>query len=402
MPDFAYQARSLAGELLEGTLTAGSQREAMAALSAKELFPLKVEAAKGAVAASADGSYRVPAAKVTPVYSQLAALLRSGVPLLRSLAVVKEQASHKGLQAVMEDVFAQVEDGSSLAEAMSRHPRTFGELSVSMIRAGGEGGFLEDSLDRVADFTEQQAELRGKVMGALAYPMILSVIGVLIVAGLIVFAVPMVAEIFERLKEKGELPWVTEALLAFSGFLGTYGLLVLAAIGGAIYGFMRWVATERGREIMDKVRLKTPLYGPIARSLSVARLCRVLGTLLKGGVPIVRALDIAADSAGNRVLSGVVRDAAENIKSGESLAAPLGASGDFPKDVCEMIAVAEQSNSLETVLEQVADSLERSTWRKIALAVRLIEPLMLVLLAGAVLVVVIALLMPIINAGGAL
>ncbi|QDT68712.1 Type II secretion system protein F [Planctomycetes bacterium MalM25] len=402
MPDFAYQARSLAGELLEGTLSAGSQREAMAQLSAKELFPLKVEPAKGTVSAGADGSIRVPSAKVTPVYNQLASLLRSGVPLLRSLAVIKEQSSNKALRAVMQDVHAQVEEGASLAEAMARHPRAFGELAVSMVRAGGEGGFLEDSLDRVAAFTEQQAELRGKVVGALAYPVILSVIGVLVVTGLVVFAVPMVSEIFGRLKERGELPWVTEALLGLSAFLGDYGLFVLAGLVAAGYALSQWLATPHGREVADRVRLKTPLLGPINRSLAVARLCRVLGTLLKGGVPIVRALDIAADSAGNRILTAVVRDAAENIKSGESLAAPLGASGDFPRDVVEMIAVAEQSNSLETVLEQVADSLERSTWRKIELAVRLIEPLMLVILAGAVLVVVIALLMPIINAGGAL
>lgn len=402
MPDYAYSARTLAGELLEGTLSAGSQREAMAQLSAKELFPLKVEPAKGAVAAGADGSIRVPSAKVTPVYNQLAALLRSGVPLLRSLAVIKEQSSNKALRAVMEDVHSQVEEGASLAEAMARHPRAFGELAVSMVRAGGEGGFLEDSLDRVAAFTEQQAELRGKVVGALAYPVILSIIGVLVVTGLVVFAVPMVSEIFGRLKERGELPWVTEALLGLSAFLGDYGLFVLAGLGAAGYALSQWLATPQGREIADRVRLKAPLLGPINRSLAVARLCRVLGTLLKGGVPIVRALDIAADSAGNRILTAVVRDAAENIKSGESLAGPLGASGDFPRDVVEMIAVAEQSNSLETVLEQVADSLERSTWRKIELAVRLIEPLMLVLLAGAVLVVVIALLMPIINAGGAL
>lgn len=402
MPDYAYSARSLAGELLEGTLTAGSQREAMAQLSARELFPLKVEPAKGAVSTGADGSIRVPSAKVTPVYNQLAALLRSGVPLLRSLAVIKEQSSNKALRAVMEDVHAQVEEGASLAEAMARHPRAFGELAVSMVRAGGEGGFLEDSLDRVAAFTEQQAELRGKVVGALAYPVILSVIGVLVVTGLVVFAVPMVSEIFGRLKERGELPWVTEALLGLSAFLGDYGLFLLAGIAAGVYFLSQWLATPQGREIADRVRLKTPLLGPINRSLAVARLCRVLGTLLKGGVPIVRALDIAADSAGNRVLTAVVRDAAENIKSGESLAAPLGASGDFPHDVVEMIAVAEQSNSLETVLEQVADSLERTTWRKIELAVRLIEPLMLVVLASAVLVVVIALLMPIINAGGAL
>ena len=140
----------------------------------------------------------------------------------------------------------------------------------------------------------------------------------IIVTGLIVFAVPQVAELFDRMRERGELPWVTDALLSLSDFLGSYGLFVLAALGAAGYGLSQWLATDRGKQATDRFRLSAPLLGPISRSLSVARLCRVLGTLIKGGVPIVRALDIAADSAGNRILSSVVREAAENIKSGET------------------------------------------------------------------------------------
>ena len=397
MPDFAYTARNLTGELLEGTLSAASEREALATLSAQELFPVRVEAA-GKVATAADGSIRVRSRYITPVYSQLSALLRSGVPLLRAIDVIREQSSNVKLSAVLDDVHDRVEDGSTLADAMARHPLAFGELAVSIVRAGGEGGFLEDALDRVAAFTDQQDELKSKVTGALAYPLILMVIGVLIVTGLIVFAVPLVEELFARLKERGELPWLTEALLALSDFLASYGLFLIAAIGLVVYYVRKWLATEQGRLAADRYRLMTPVLGPISRSLAVARFCRVLGTLLRGGVPIVRSLLISADSTGNRVLAGVVTEASENIKSGESLASPLGSSGAFPRDVVEMIAVAEQANSLEAVLEQVADSLERTTWRKIELGVRLLEPLMLLVLASAVLMVVIALLMPIIRA----
>ena len=397
MPDFAYTARSLSGELCEGTLTAASQRDALAALSAQDLFPVKVQS-KGTVATAIDGSIRVSSRHITPVYSQLSALLRSGVPLLRALNVIREQSSDARLSAVLTDIHDRVEDGATLADAMARHPQAFSELAASIVRAGSEGGFLEDALDRVAAFTDQQDELKSKVTGALAYPMILLVIGVCIVTGLIVYAVPLVSELFERLRERGELPWMTEALLALSDFLSTYGLFVVAAIGIVVYYVRNWLATAKGRLIADQLRLKSPMLGPITRNLAVARFCRVLGTLLRGGVPIVRSLAISADSTGNKVLSGVVVDASENIKSGESLAGPLAASGAFPRDVVEMIAVAEQANSLEVVLEQVADSLERTTWRKIELGVRLLEPLMLLLLATAVLMVVIALLMPIIKA----
>lgn len=395
MPEFSYIARALDGQRVSGTLTAGTKREVLTSLAGRDLFPVQV-AAVGKQAATTGGVH-VKSKFVTPFYSQLAGLLRSGVPLLRSLQVLRDLASNKDLKALLDDVKSRVEDGATLAEAMGRHPRSFGELALSVIRAGGEGGFLEDALERVATFTDQQAELKSKVTGALAYPLILSIIGFLVVNGLIIFAVPMVEGLFARLKERGELPWITEALLALSRALQSYWYVFIGAIGLAIYGVRQWVESDLGRAQLDQWRIKVPVIGGIYLNLAVSRFCRVLGTLLKGGVPIVRSLDISADSTGNRVLSAAVREAGESITAGQSIAEPLGKSGHFPRDVVEMIAVAEQSNSLETVLTQVADSLEKSTWRKIELYVRLLEPLMLLLLAGVVLVVVVALLLPIIK-----
>jgi type II secretory pathway component PulF len=298
-------------------------------------------------------------------------------------------------------VRARVEEGQTLSDAMARSPKAFDELSVSIIRAGGEGGFLEEALERVARFAEQAGELKARVVGALAYPMVLLGIGSLIVVGLMIFVVPSFKELFETLAEQGELPAVTVGLLAVSDTLNSlWGLVVLVVLVAAGLLLKQYFATEEGRERLDQWRIRAPMAGDIYLSLAVARFCRVLGTLLNGGVPIVRSLDISADATGNRVLQAAVRDASENITAGESLAVPLGESGHFPRNVVEMIAVAEQSNSLETVLTQIADSLEKQTWRKLDLAVRLLEPLLLVVLAIIVLLVVMALLLPVIKMGG--
>jgi general secretion pathway protein F/type IV pilus assembly protein PilC len=330
-------------------------------------------------------------------YGQLSALLGSGVPLLRSIDIIRQQTPHKNLAQVLEDVHSRVEEGTTLADAMGRHPRAFGELATSIVRAGGEGGFLEEALDRLAKFTEQQDELKSRVIGALAYPMILFVLGTVVVNVLIIFFVPKFEALFQRLRDRGELPTITDWLLWLSYTLQSYGIFLVAGLIAAGFVLLKRLQTDEGRMWLDRWRLKVPVASSIYLSLAVSRFCRVLGTLLANGVPIVRSLEISADSAGNRVLSSAVRDAAENISAGESLATPLEASGQFPVDVVEMIAVAEQSNNLETVLPHIADTLERDTWRRLDLFVRLLEPLMLLILAGVVLVVVIALLVPVLK-----
>ncbi|MFO0896301.1 MAG: type II secretion system F family protein [Pirellulales bacterium] len=395
MPDFAYVARDFSGQKVSGVIAAGSAREAQATLAEKSLFPVSIEARTSA--AETFRGRRVKPQLVATTYGQLAGLLRSGVPLLKSLAILRDQTSHPGLKETLGRIHGDVEEGAGLSEAMARHPRVFGEMAISMVRAGGEGGFLEEALERVADFTEKQEDLKGRTMGALAYPIFLGVIGVSIVTGLIIFIVPKFEELFARLRERGELPAVTEWLLWLSNSMTTYSLFVILGVGVGIYYLKNWLQTEQGRFLFDSVRTRLPVAGKIMLNLSVARFCRVLGTLLRNGVPILKSLDISADAAGNRVLSAAIREAAENISAGESLAQPLAASGHFPRTVVEMIAVAEESNNLERVLNDIADSLERTTWRQLDLMVRLLEPVMLLLLAGVVLVVVIALLLPVLK-----
>lgn len=400
MPEFSYVARDNSGQRVTGTVTAAGRREAMSALAGQALFPLELESSD--TAAEPTRVRRVPARALAAAYGLLADLLRSGVPLLRALDVLREQSSHKGLQQVLGAVYGRVEEGATLAEAMSPFQRLFGEMAVSMIRAGGEGGFLEEALTRVAEFTEAQEDFKKRTLGAIAYPLFLLVVGTVIVAVLVVFFVPKFDELFAQLRKRNELPAVTDWLLWLSAVLRRWGLVLLAAGAAGAWWTRRWLRGEAGRLWWDRTRIRLPLAGTIFLNLAVARFCRVLGTLLRNGVPILRSLEIASGTVGNRVLCAAIEEAREDVSGGASLARPLARSSQFPAEVVEMIGVAEQSNTLEKVLLEVADSLERRTWRQLDLGVRMLEPLLLLLLAGAVLVVFIALLLPVLKMSAAI
>jgi type II secretory pathway component PulF len=395
MPTFHYIARNAAGQKVTGAVTATTQREVVAQLTGQTLFPIQISS--DAPKAKATKVRRLPPQLLASTYSQLADLLRSGVPLLRALELLQKHATHKGLAAVLDDVHHHVEDGETLADAVARFRHVFGEMPASMIRAGTEGGFLEEALSRVAQFTETQDDIKKRTIGALAYPLFLLVVGVLVVGGLIVFFVPKFGELFGQLRARGELPWATEFILATSDAARTYGLWIVGGLAVLSYTLRHELHTERGKMLWAHVRLRLPMAGPIMLQLAVARFCRVLGTLLRNGVPILKSLDISSDATGDRLLAGAIRKATENISAGESLAGPLAACGHFPDMVVEMIAVAEQANNLENVLLDIAESMERRTWRRLELAVRLLEPILLLFLAGIVLLVVIALLMPVIK-----
>ena len=394
MPNFAYVARDQHGKRVNGTLAAATEREVVTLLSGKCLFPLEVRA-EPRQSTSWSKRRSIGGQQMAMLYGQLSGLLRSGVPLLRSLLVLEKQTSNESLQDILLDVHDRIEDGATLAEAMGAHPRAFSELPVSMVRAGGEGGFLEDALQRVAMFTEQQEDLKSRTISALAYPIFLAVIGTLVVFGLLVFFVPNFGQIFDDLREQGQLPAITAWLMWTSDTMRRWGPLILIGMGLLFVFFRAQLRTDSGRLRADQLRLRLPLLGSVYKNLAVARFCRVLGTLLQNGVPILKSLEISRDATGNRVLSEAIRQASENISSGDALAAPLGASGHFPSTVVEMIAVAEESNTLDTVLINIADSLERTTERRLDLVVRLLEPVMLLILAVIVLIVVIALLLPI-------
>ncbi|MFT7630106.1 MAG: type II secretory pathway component PulF [Mariniblastus sp.] len=400
MPEFTYKARNLTGEIISGSMSANTERDVVSSLTGKSLFPVSVESGEAKKGITFGG--RVSAQKIAVFYEQLASLISNGVPMMRSLRILKEQTTIPVFQSALEDVISRVEDGETLSDAFARHPKIFSDMAVNMSRAGAEGGFLEDALQRVAVFTEQQDELKARTVGALIYPAVLASIGSIVVAVLIVFFVPKFGQMFDQLRAIGELPAITEYLLAFSNFVRGYGLILVLVAAVLIVILRIQLNTERGQMFADRMKIRLPLLGPVFLSLAVGRFCRVLGTLLRNGVPILKALDISRDASGNKVLSNAIADAAENITSGESLSGPLSKSGHFPRNVTEMISVAEESNTLDDVLINISEGLEKQTVRRLDLMVKLIEPLMLMIMAGIILVVVVALLLPIMKMGSAM
>lgn len=396
MPDFTYEALARTGTKSSGTVTANSEREAAVILDGRGLFPLKINLAKNQ-AASAGGLFggRVSGRQTATLYAQLADLLHSGVPLLRSLELLERQSVNKTLQSVLRDVRAKVADGTGLAQAMGAHPKVFNELAVSMVRAGQEGGFLEDVLKRIAAFVEHQEDLKSKVIGSLAYPMFLAMAGAGVVAVLMVFFVPKFESIFDKLKEKGEMPAVTTLLLDTSHFIQDFWWLLILGAGGAAAAYRWWSRTPNGRLTVDRLKIRLPLFGPVFMSLALSRFCRILGTMLHNGIPLLKSLNIAKDSTGNKVLSASIGKAAENVTAGQKLADPLRKSGLFPTDIVEMITIAEEANTLEKVLVDVADGLDKRTARNLELMVKLLEPIMLLCMAGVVGTIAVALLMPV-------
>lgn len=398
MPQFRYTAVLATGEAQNGLLTADSRQAAMDHLQAGRLFPVTVQE-EGSAGPSTG---RVPAAALTSAFASLADLLESGVPLRRSLEVLVDQTSHPGLKTILAEVRHQVSDGRSLATALRQFPGVFNDLTISIVHAGEEGGFLEDSLQRVATFTQRQEELRGKVLGALAYPAFLTVVGLLVVTGMLIFFVPRFEPLFARMRDKGELPALTIALLETSALLGRYGLAIAAALAVAGFFLLRQFRSPDFRATRDGLMLRLPVVGNILRGLAVSRFCRVLGTLLTNGVPMLRSLAIARGATGNSVLSGAIARASENVSSGRSISAPLAASRQFPAEVIEMVRVAETSNRLESVLLTIADRLELKTQNRLDLAVKLLEPAMMLVMACVIGLLVIALLMPVLTGGGAI
>jgi general secretion pathway protein F/type IV pilus assembly protein PilC len=391
----------------QGTLTAGSEREVMAMLDSRGLFPVRIAAKKSLSAGQTGGTFslfrrRVGSRQLATFYAQMADLLHSGVPLLRSLDLLERQYTKVALGEVLREVRSRVADGTGLSEAMAQHPNAFNELAVSMVRAGQEGGFLEDVLRRIADFTEHQEDLKSKVTGALAYPLFLGVAGTIVLNVLVIFFVPKFEPIFNRLEQQGQLPWLTIVVVGISRFMQTWFLPIIVAMIAAMFAFRSWARSEGGRRKLDAFRISIPLAGKIFLHLAISRFTRILGTMLKNGIPILQALRIAKDSTGNRVLADAIDTAAENVKSGDRLAEPLAACKYFPRDVIEIIAVGEESNNLEKVLLDVADGLEKRTSRQLELFVRLLEPIMLLVMAGVVLIIVLALLMPIFKMSSAI
>ena len=365
-------------------------------LARQSLFPLTVEdAKKGHIEIKLFRS-GIPDMLIAQTLTQLADLLENGVPVLTAFQVLVKQTTHPTLKEVVTDLHDRVADGEAIDSAFAAHPKVFNDLTISIIRAGTEGAFLEDALKRTARFLEVQGELRAKIIAAMVYPIILLIVGISMVLVLIIFFVPQFQVMFDTIEEQGgTLPPMTICLLEFRKFLMQYYHYTL--IGGAIvfFGVRIQMSTTWGKRFMDRWKLKLPMAGQIFLESAVSRFCRVFGTLLENGVPILRALEISSTSTGNVILADAINKSADNVSSGESLSKPLAETGIFPPQVMAMVTIAEESNTLESVLLNAADTIERGTTRRLDTFIRMLEPLLLLGMGVVVLVIILALLVPI-------
>jgi|GEM_PF-68096 len=394
MPDYIYTAKNETGAETTGRVSANSKREALDVIHRLKLFPIKVEDSKKGEISVQLFQRRVSDMQIAAALLQLADLLDNGVPVLQAFQVLEKQTPNPRLRSVVKNIHDRIAEGEAIDNAFAAHSNVFNELTVSIVRAGAEGAFLEDALRRVGGFLEQQAELKGKVIAALIYPIVLICIGIMAVLVLILFFVPMFKSIFDDMLTEDQLPLVTLLLFQAREILLTYGLYIASV---AVFLFL-WIqaqlATSWGTRLWDRFKLRLPLIGNIMLEKAVARFCRILGTLLENGVPILRSLEISGQSTGNSILADAIRRSAENVSSGEPLAKPLAEAGIVPPQVMAMISVAEESNTLETVLVNAADSIERHSARQLDMLVRILEPAILLLIGIAIFCIIIALLLP--------
>lgn len=405
MPIFEYIGIDSKGKRAAGTLDAANEREVRAKLRRMGVFPTSVNAegkgkggGKGGLSMQVDvGKFlqRVKVQEVAVMTRQLATLLSANIPLVDALAALVDQIENPKLRNIISSARERVIEGSKLSDAMRGHPKVFGDLYVNMINAGENSGALEVVLQRLADFTEGQAKLRSKVIGAMIYPAIMSVVGVSLMIMLLTFVVPKVTKIFEDMK--ATLPLPTRLLMAVSHAVTGYWYLFVIAVPVAIWGVRRFLRTPSGRAWWDKKLLNLPLFGKLNRMVIVSRFTRTLSTLLSSGVPLLAAMDIVRTIITNTRLRSVIEQTRDSVREGQSVAEPLRKSGEFPPLVTHMIAIGEKTGELERMLERIAETYDAEVDNTVSTLTTLLEPIMILVMAGIVSFIVMSILLPIIK-----
>ncbi len=399
MAVFEYRGVGADGRPAKGIVDAESARAARAKLRKDGIFPTDVreESAARTTAGRAGRrpGRRISATDLAVTTRQLATLVGAAVPLVESLRALADQVEHPTLKPVLARVRERVNEGASLADALADHPKIFVPLYVNMVRSGEASGALDIVLTRLADFTEKQARLRGRLSAAMIYPILMVVVGTGILTFLLMYVVPQITQVFAE--QKVVLPWLTRALLWLTDVLRGYWWLMLGVIAGAALALDRYRRTPKGREALDRLWLRLPVFGRLVRMAAVARATRTLSTLLGAGVQMLPALGIVSAVVENRVLAGAIDGARTRVAEGESLSEPLRRSGHFPPIVTHMIAVGERSGELEAMLGKVADAYDEVVETRIAALTALLQPVMILAMGAVVLLVVLAILLPIID-----
>ncbi|MEM7411912.1 MAG: type II secretion system inner membrane protein GspF [Myxococcota bacterium] len=404
MPVYAYKGVTASGKKTRGNLDAESPRSARARLRRDGIFLTELaEGHESAVPSVGGKSFefslpslqRVSSLDLALATRQLATLVGAGIPLVGALRALSEQVENQKLKNVLGQVRDRVNEGAALADAMTASGSVFPELYIGMVRAGEAGGALETVLDRLADYLESQVRLRNKVSSILIYPAMMFLFACLVVGALVTVVLPQITELLASLNQP--LPFYTRWIIALSNFTRDYWwALIIAGILVAM-GFRAILRTERGRSTYDRVILRIPVVGRMVRLVAISRFSRTLSTLLSGGLPITRALQTSGEVAANTVLAEAIEAARTSITEGASVAAPLRASGQFPPMVTHMIEVGEQSGELEGMLVKVSDTYEEQVETTVTRLTALLEPLLILVMVGIVLVIILATLVPLLQ-----
>lgn len=421
MPHFAYKAMQRDGALVEGSLDAGNRHEALRQVENRGLKPIRLAETAGAAkaggrngasekAAKPDGAAAAPegewwnlklggSKRITPRMLEnftrlLSSLLAAGVPFSRALVILHREAAEPAAKAKWKEIHDLVIDGLPLSEAMARSPETFPRVYVAMVEAGETGGFLDVVLAQIADFQAREKELQSKVMTALMYPAILLVLAAGVLVFLMVFFIPRFQLVFKGFN--AELPALTQAIVGTSNLVRDYGLFFAAGAVIAAVAARNWFKSEKGRRTWEGLILKAPMFGPLIAQFAMARFCRMLGTLLGAGVPLINGLNVARRSIGNQILVDAVSESIDRVKEGKPLGTSLARNRDlFPGAVVEMISVAEESGKLDQELLRIAGTTESDLDRQLKAVVALAEPAMLFLIAALVGTIFIGMVIPI-------
>ncbi len=399
MPVYEYRAYDVAGSVVTGIIDAGTPKEARTKLRRQNIFVTKVEEAREGVSLTAEVRVsklvrRVRRQDIVVMTRQLATLIRSGMPLLQALTAISEQLEGYPMQRVVYGVREHVNAGEPLADALEQHPRLFNDLYVNMVRAGEAAGALEAILGRLANYLEAAHRQRSKVVASMIYPALMLVVGTGVLVFLMTFVVPRLSQIFDEMGR--DLPVLTRVLISISHFFGSWRFAVLLVVLIAAIIVIR-VNTRRGRGryLLDRLRLRIPVAGGLLRKLAVARFARTLGTLLTGGIPVLRSLDIVQSVVGNAVMAQAVGEARERIGEGASMSDELRKSQEFPPIVVHMVAVGEASGSLEEMLLNIAETYDTEVEIATNKLISLLEPLMIVIMGVLVGFIVLSVLLPI-------
>ena len=407
MATFAYTALDRDGRTTRGTVPADNRAAAMDEVIGRGLSPVAIEEQANGKAAAAHGggvslfggggkstSTRVPQSAVESFTRELANLLAAGLPLSRALHLLRREASHPGAKNVWGAVHDDVVGGTSLADALAKWPKAFSTVYVAMVRAGEAGGFLPIVLQQIADFRTREQDLRGKVKAAMVYPVVLGCLAVAVLIFLMTFFIPRFSGIFEEFG--GKLPWLTRVIITISHWLTRYGLFIGAAAVVLIVGGFRAAATEKGRRLIERAMLHTPLLGKVVARFALVRFTRMLGTLAGAGVPLVASLRTAREALGNRTLADSITHAIEEVQRGAALSRSLADNAIlFPASVIEMIAVAEETGRLDKELVRLSQAYEGELDRNLRVLVALAEPLLLLIMASVIGTVVVGMLLPV-------